>query len=224
MELDDMKASWQLLDRRLQRQEALQLQLLTDRRLTGVRRSLRPLFWGQLVQLLVFGVPFVLLAAALWIDAGSTAAPLPWPTLVAGIVVHAYGAAVIALSGGTLGMIHRIDYAAPVVDIQKQLGKLRRFHVVNGLLAGLPWWFLWMPVLMVLAGLGGADLYARAPSVVWVGMGIGIAGLLGTWWFHHWSRSPRRPRLARAMRDGATGGSLRRAQGLLDEIERFARE
>ena len=55
-------------------------------------------------------------------------------------------------------------------------------------------------------------------------MSIGIAGLPGTWWFHRWSRSPRRPRLAKAMEDSVTGGSLRKAQAILGEILHFEAE
>jgi hypothetical protein len=144
--------------------------------------------------------------------------------VLAGACVHAYGVAAIALAGSTMGLIRTIDYSLPVLDIQKQLLKLRRFYIINGMIAGLPWWFMWVPVLMVLAGLAGVDLYAKAPSVVWIGMGIGIAGLFATWWFHRWSRSPRRPRLAKAMEDSVTGGSLRKAQAILGEISHFEAE
>ena len=47
MELDELKAAWQVLGDRLERQEAIQWQLLRDRKLDRVRASVRPLFWGQ---------------------------------------------------------------------------------------------------------------------------------------------------------------------------------
>ena len=219
MELDELKVTWQALDRKLQQSNAIQLQLFKDGRLKGMRSSLRPLFWGQVVQLL-FGIPFLALAVLLW----SSGHDLPAHVIAAGIVVHAYGVAVIAFSGMMLGLILSLDYSAPVLGIQKQLAHLRRVYVINGMVAGLPWWFLWVPVLMVLTGLGGGDLYARAPSVVWIGLGIGAAGLLATWWFHRWSRSPQRPRLAKAMEDSVTGGSLRKAQAILREIAQFEAE
>jgi hypothetical protein len=80
---------------------------------------------------------------------------------------------------------------------------------------------MWVPLLMVLAGLAGVDVHA---SVIWIGMGIGITGLLGTWWFHRWSLSPKRPRLAKAMEDSVTGGSLRNAQRIAGEIAQFEKE
>ena len=220
MEHDELKAAWQSLDRRLEQQNAISLLLLKDDRSKRMRSSLRPLFWGQLLQML-FGLAFVALAASLWIRAGSTPLGLPWHVVLAGVFVHAYGVAAIALAGCTMGLIRTIDYSLPVLGIQKQLLKLRRLYIINGMIAGLPWWFMWVPVLMVLAGLAGGDLYARAPSVVWTGMGIGIAGLLASWWFHHWSRNPLRPRLANAVEDSVAGGSLRKAQAILGEISHF---
>lgn len=224
MELDDLKTTWQTLDRHLERRNAIDLQLFHDRKLDKARNSLRPLFWGQLLQMLLIGVPFVLLAAALWVQAGADAVTLSMPLLAAGIFVHAYGVAAIVLAGCTLGLIQSINYSAPVLTIEKQLAKLRRFYVFNSMMVGLPWWLIWVPVLMVLAGIAGVDLYAQAASVVWIGLGIGFAGLLATWWFHRWSRDPRRARLGKRLDDSATGGSILKMQGILDEIRRFEQE
>lgn len=224
MELDELKATWRALDRRMEQHDRINLHLLREGKLDKARRSLRPLFWGQLAQMFLIGLPFILLAACLWIHASTLPQPLPAPTLIAGIFVHAYGVVALALAGCTMGLIRSIDYSGAVLGIQKQLAKLRRFYIINGMIMGLPWWFMWVPVLMVLTGLAGADLYANAPSVVWIGMGIGIAGLLATWWFHRWSRSPQRPRLAKAMEDSVTGGSLRKAQAILSELSHFEAE
>jgi hypothetical protein len=221
MELDELKANWQALDRRLQQSNRINLELFKERKLEKARTSLRPLFWGQLAQMLLLGLPFVLLAGCLW--AGLESRP-PLPLLLAGVFVHAYGVAAIALAGGTMGLIRTIDYSAPVLAIQKRLAKLRHFYIINGMIAGLSWWLMWVPVLMVLSGLAGVDLYARAPSLVWTGLGIGVAGLLATWWFHRWSRSAKRPKLAKAMEDSLTGGSLLRAQRIFDEIAQFEKE
>ena len=223
MELDDFKSAWQALDQRLQLDNTLKLHGLRERNLDKARGNLRPLFWGQVVQTL-FGIPFILLAALLWIRGGQSGEGLPWTTIVAGIVVQLYGIATIAMAGQTLLRIREIDYTQPVVDIQKRLAVLRRTYIVNGMLAGLPWWFLWVPLLMVLAGLGGHDLYANAPELVWIGLGVGVAGLAATAWFHRWSRDPARPRLARAVDASVTGGSLQRARAQVDEIARFESE
>ena len=218
MELDDLKTAWQSIDRRLQLENTLRLHDLRERTLDKTRHRLRPLFWGQVAQIL-FGLPFVLLASLLWMRG-----PTALPVILAGIVVHAYGLATIISAGMMLGRLQDIDYSAPILDIQKQLLRARAWYVRSGMIAGLPWWFLWVPILAVLAGLKGGNLYAAAPSVVWIGLGIGAAGLLATWWFHRWARSPRRPGFARKMDDMLTGGSLRKALAQVDEIARFEEE
>jgi hypothetical protein len=218
MELDELKSAWQALDRRFERQSALQLDLHRERRIDRARSSLRPLFLGQIAQIL-FGLVFILLAAMLW-----STKPEAASVIAAGVVVHAYGIACLVLAGLVLGGIRRIDYAESVLDIQTHLARLRRLYVLSGMIAGLPWWFLWVPILMVLAGLGGANLYARAPSLVWTGLGVGAAGLLATAWFHRWARDARRPRLAKAIEGAVTGASLRRAQAELDRIRRYESE
>lgn len=221
MELHDLKTTWQALDRQLTQHNRLQLHLLREQKLEKARNSLRPLFWGQLAQLLLVGLPLIVLASCLW--AGLDHLPSS-ALLLAGVVVHAYGVAVVALAGATMGLVRTLDYSAPVLSIQKQLAKLRGLYVLNAMLCGLPWWFMWVPVLMVGAGLVGVDLYARAPQVAWIGLGVGAVGLLGTWIFHRWARQPSRPQRAQAMRDSLTGGSLRKAQALMAELDHFEKQ
>ncbi len=218
MELDDLKSAWQSLDRQLQRQNSLKLDELRERKLGKARGSLRPLFWGQVAQIL-FALPFVALAGLLWSTEPQGAA-----VIAAGVAVHAYGVLTIIAAGVVLGQLGKIDYSAPVLDIQTQLARVRTLYVRSGMVAGLPWWFLWIVVLMALAGLGDVDLLATQPALVWSALGIGAAGLLGTWWFHRWARRPERAAFGRRMDDSLTGGSLRRAQAQLDEIVRFGQE
>ena len=83
MELDDFKTAWQILDRRLEQQSTLNMHIFKQGRLERMRSSLRPLFWGQLVQML-FGVAFILFATRLGIGKPDALA-----VILAGIVVHA---------------------------------------------------------------------------------------------------------------------------------------
>ncbi|MGA8278114.1 MAG: serine/threonine protein kinase [Rhodanobacteraceae bacterium] len=220
MELDEMKLAWQTLDRQLERQHALNLQLFRDGRLDKLRRGLRPLVWGQAVQMLI-GVGGMLLFAPFWIAHRHEPA-----MLVAGLVMHLYCIGLVVFGGIMQGQIAGIDHSAPVVEIQRRLLRLRRTYAVGGaLIVGLPWWFLYVPLLMVLAKAGsGVNLLDSAPSFVYIGLAIGFAGLLATWWFHQWSHRPERAGLGRKLDDSAAGGSIRRAQATLDEIARFERE
>jgi hypothetical protein len=218
MEFDDFKSAWHVLDARLQRDNTLNLELLRAHRFDQARSSLRPLFVGQLVQML-FGLGFIFLAALLWSSKPDAAA-----VIVAGVIVHAYGVACIILAGIVLGGISKLDYTAPVLAIQTQLARVRRVYILSGMVAGLPWWFMWVPIMTIVSALGGVNLYAHAPSVIWIGYGIGIAGLLATAWFHHYSRGAARPKLAKFMDDSVTGNSLRRAQAHIEELKRFELE
>ncbi|MCB1566907.1 MAG: serine/threonine protein kinase [Xanthomonadales bacterium] len=218
MELDDLKSAWQSLDRRLELDNTLKLHDLRERKLDKARGSLRPLFWGQVAQIL-FGIPFILLASLLWMSQPAHAS-----SIVAGVLVHAYGVLMIIAAGVVLGALREVDYAAPVLDIQKRLLRARTLYIRSGMVAGLPWWFLWIAILQVLAGLGDVDLLAKAPSLVWIGYGIGAVGLLATWWFHRWARRPQRAGFGRKMDDSLSGGSLRKALAQLDELQRFERD
>ncbi len=216
MDIDDLKLAWQGLDRRLERQNALAFQHFKDGRVRKARSRLRPLYWGQMLQILI-GVLVVAASASVWTS--------HWQLLhlrLAGFVVHVYGVLLIIAGGRTLGFVSRIDDAAPVVAIQRQLAELRRWYVLTGMTIGLSWWLLWMPFMMVLAvRLAGVDIYVRAPAVFSLGTAIGVTGLLVTWGLHRWSRRPRWAWLALDMEDAMTGASLRRAQAVIEEIRQF---
>ena len=216
MELDDLKQAWQDLDRKLERQHAMDLLRFREERGRRLKSGLWPLVLGQALQML-FGVAMLLLGVELWTSHRDV------PHLfVCGLIVHVYGVALIACGGMVQAMISAVDYSAPVLDIQKRLARLRKFYVRTGMVVGLAWWLIWMPVMAaVFMTLFGADMYLNAPSVFAIGGAVGVVGLLATWWLHRWSRHPSRPRLAKAMEDSVTGRSLRRAQALADEIARF---
>lgn len=219
MELEQLKSAWQILDQRLETSNRLQLQAFRERKLDQMKRRLRPLFWGQVAQI-VLGALVILPAADFW-----TGQYQDWSMLLSGIVLHAYGLALIMSAGITLGRMNAIDHAAPVMDLQKQIGSIRHFYILSGMWAGLPWWFLWMPILAVLVKSGtGVNMFEKAPSVFVIGTIVGVIGLAATWGFHRWSRNPSRPRLAKAVEDSVTGRSLRSAQAVLDEIAAFEKD
>lgn len=218
MELDELKAAWQSLDQQLKRDHALNLALYTNQKLTSTRSSLRPLVWGQVLQL-VMGISVILLAAALW-----STRPAAVSVIVAGVMVHVYGIVCIVGAAVMLAGIRNIDYAGSVLEMQDKLARLRRAYIVSGMVAGLTWWFLWIPFLMVLAALVHVNLYAHAPSLVWVGTAIGIVGLLGMLWLYKYSRRTSRAGLRTFVDQAVVGRSLLRAQAQLEEIRQFAQE
>lgn len=216
MELDELKQAWQVMGRQLERQEAIQWQLLRDRKLDRVRRGLWPLALGQVLQM-GLGIGLILLGVACWTR--NTDIP---GLLASGLLVHAFGVATTALAGLTLGLIGTIDYSAPVLKIQKQMGRLRRFYACNALICGLPWWIMWLPVVLAFAGLGQVDPAAGTPIWIQVSLAISVVGLLanaiGAWILHR--------RAVAAGRGGLLdeSGALRRGAALLDEIAEFERD
>jgi serine/threonine-protein kinase len=216
METDELKAAWQALERRMTRQDQFSLHLFREGRLEKARSSLRPLFWGQLVQI-VFGVAMIVLGVACW----TPHRDLP-VLLVSGILVHAYGVATTAMAGLTLGLIGLIDYSAPVLTIQRHLARLRRFYICNGMIAGLSWWLLWLPFVIALGAVVGGNLTPAAPGMLVVCLAIGIPGLLASAWIHRWRR--RRAGSDACFEDALGGSSIQRSQRVLDELARFERE
>ena len=217
MEFDDMKAAWQTLNQRLDAQAALNLHMLKDDKLDQLRRGLRPLAWGQAVQI-VLGVLIALWGGSFWVDHRDVP-----HLLIAGLIVHMAGMSMIALGALMEALIARIDYSAPVLTIQRQLVQTRKVYVRGGFAIGLPWWVLWVPLLMVFfKSKFGADLYVNAPGVVWINVAVGVVGMLATWGFLR--LAGKRPQLTQRLEDGAAGRGINNAQRFLDEITRFEQE
>jgi len=218
MELDEVKTAWETLNQQLKRGNDLNLALYTNQKLATTRSTLRPLVWGQVLQL-GMGILVILFAATLW-----TTRPGALPVLLAGAIVHLYGIACIVGAGVLLNGIRNLDFSGSVLEMQGLLARVRRTYVVSGILLGLTWWFLWIPFLMVLFALVRVNLYSHAPSLIWLGMGIGVAGLAGMLWLYAYSRKPGNDRLRRFVDQAVIGRSLLRAQSQLEEIRQFAQE
>ena len=215
MELDDFKAAWQVLDARLAKQGALQFELLREQKLQQARRNLRPLLIGMLLQGLL-GVFLVLLGIGCWKQ------NLDVPGLLAaGIALHAFGVLHIALAGIVSGLALSLDYAAPVLAIQKRLRLLLRLQVFNSNACGAPWWVMWVVVVIGFAGLSPDAPSGPTPLWIQISLVIGVVGTLATWLWA--ARAARKPdRLYQRMDDGADG--IRRNLRLVDDLERFERD
>lgn len=216
MELDELKQAWQALGRQMERQEAIQWQLLRERRLDRVRRGMWPLVVGQVLQF-VLGVGLVVLGVACWTR--NTDVP---GLFASGLLVHAFGVATAVFAAITLVLLGTVDYSAPVLKIQKRMTLLRRFYGLNALLCGLPWWIMWLPVVVAFAGLDAQDPAAGTPAWVRASLAISVAGLLatagGAWILHRRARAAGRGGLL------DESPSLRRGAETLDEIAGMERD
>lgn len=219
MELDDLKSAWQSLNGRMDQQAALNLQTLKEARLDKTRRGLRPLAWGQGFGMAV-GAVLALASATFWVDHRQVP-----HLLIPGIVMHAYGLAMILCGARMQLLIARIDYGAPVVEIQRRLAELRRFYVRSGKWIGLPWFVLWVPFMQItFMGLFGADLYqnTKAGWFFNINLAAGAALWLLMLALDTWAHG--RPGLAGKVDRALAGRSLNRAQQELEALAKFEQE
>ncbi len=220
MELDDLKKAWQKTELHLEASDALNLQMLERNSMDRSRAALHRFGWAQSAEL-AFWFAMVVIAAPFWVAHRDVT-----HFLIAGIVLHAYGVAAICIGVMQLLMIARVDYAAPVANIQERIAELRRLRARSTILLGLPWWLLWVPVSIVGAKwLFGLDIYAPAPGWVFSSLLVGVAGMACTVWFaRRYIGRLSSPALARRYLDDLSGCNLNRAQQHVDEIRRFMRE
>lgn len=217
MELDEMKLAWQALEHRLERQQVLHRRIYRESRLDKLRHGLRPLAWGQGIQL-AFGVLFVLLGIGYWTTHSGTA-----HQLVLGVLVQAFGIVMIVFSARNLALIQRIDYAAPVLDIQRRLLELRAWRVrVEGPVFAVIGSFIWIPLLLLEWDWQlGVDVWVRWPAFVgWLVICgcVSLALVLLVFGLVRWTGR------LRWIQDNAAGKGVTRAQAMLSEIVRFERE
>ena len=135
-----------------------------------------------------------------------------------GVVI--FFALLIAFAAWNVYLIQRIDHAAPVLLIQRQLADLRAWRVrveapVNAILGC----FVWIPVLWMNLAWYGIDLWSRTFFLWSTGSSlVGVAIVVLAVWLM------RRAGMARRMEDNAAGHSVRKAEAVLDEISRFEQE
>ena len=194
----------------LQQQELAGRLLLTRRQLMDrVEGSLRPLFRGQIVQIL-FGVALIALGAQCW--ARNMQATHRFSS---GIILHVYGVIMIVSAAAVCARIKQIDYAKPVDEIRSRLSRVLSLRIFLGPLIGFAWWLLWIP-LCVAIGFDAVVLYRNSliPSVV-----IGAAGLIVSTWLYYRALRPRDDS-SEVWGFRLASRSVREAYLALDEIER----
>jgi hypothetical protein len=214
MELDELKQAWHAMEQRLDRQQALNTQLLAESRIDRAKRHLRWLLLGQCAQL-ALGLLVTVLSARFWI--ANHEVP---PMLAAGLAGHAWGVLLICSAVVELLLVTRIQYAQPVITVQRYLALLRRWRTRVAPWLGLPFLLACMFGPMALAALGApvSTGWLVGNLVVCLGLVLAAAG------FYRWSHRPGREALAGRIDDFLGGDSLRRAREQLDELAAFERE
>src|SRR5579862_8987353 len=96
MELDELKTAWQAIDRKITRDNEVSFALYRDRKLDRTLSRLRPMRWGQVIQLIA-GIGIVALAGLLW-----STKPSGIAVIAAGVAVHLYGIVCIVFAAVVL--------------------------------------------------------------------------------------------------------------------------
>jgi hypothetical protein len=221
MTLDDLKTAWADLDRKLTATQAAVVRLHTDRTADRTKSALRPLAWKLGWELLEGILAAVLMGAFLAHNFDETRFAVP------GLILHALAVLSIVSTAWQVVLLGRIDYAAPVVDIQTRLAALRaaRCRAWFWVLVLSP--LVWILLLIVgVKGLFGGDVYAACgvPFVlanVLFGAAFGVAA-----WAAAKAWAAKRPVSAwrEWLQDGLAGTSLTRAKRHLREAAEFAAE
>lgn len=182
--------------------------LLTRRQLMKrVEHSLRPLYFGQWLQILI-GVAFILLGVQCWARSMNIS-----HRVVCGVILHVYGVLVISQSALVLTRMKRIDFSKPIDDIRNKLDSLRAGYLRAGIIVGFVWWLMWIPVAVAV----GFDVVMLPKSLV-VSLVVGVIGFLVSVWLYLRvliSKSDS----AEAWKRRLSGESIRSAYLALDEIE-----
>jgi hypothetical protein len=221
MELEELKAAWADLDRRLEASLRLNRKLLTATSLGRVRSALERLSIALGVEAAVWLILILLtgrfIANHLHPGRFALAAGLLDAYLIANFI------AVIRQIVAT----NRIDHAQPIASIQKQFEALRveRVRAIRwSLLAGM---LAWTPFLVVILKacldldafeiLGGLWLLCNLVfSVLCVGVAI--------WLSRRQARSPSGPVATRPLMDHLVGANMRSAARHLAEVAAFEEE
>lgn len=217
-ELDDLKTAWQTLNRNLERQNTLALHQFRETTRTRFRSGFRPLVIGQIFQIIGGGL-LALWGGSFWVHHLGVA-----HLMIYGLSMHAYGLMMILFAARDLFLVKQMDYAAPVLTLQKQIAELRRWHLKVGLWFGIAGCFIWIPLMLMIFYALGADVWVRNPEVVGWLVASGFASLGILFGIVLGSRRAGREKMARNLENSAAGRSVNQAQTLLDEIERFERE
>jgi hypothetical protein len=221
MDLDDLKQRWEEQDRKLDASLRLSTRLLRESALSRAARAITRLSWLMLPEILLNLGLVVWLGSFLADHFAQARFAIPAVALDLGAVV------LLIAQGHQWWALRAIDYCAPVVAIQKELGRLRlqELRVFKWVLITAP--LAWTPLLIVaLKGLLGLDAYTIF-SGAWLAANVafGVAVLLLAVWVsrRYADRMERSPRLQRVMRN-LSGYNLNAAAGFLGSLARFEEE
>jgi hypothetical protein len=216
MELDELKASWQRLDQRVQVLTAINRRLLIDTVVRKARWRLAPVVLGAAANV-VLGAIVAVASAAFW----SAHLDSP-PVLIAGIALHAMGIIFIVIGVGRLELARRIDFSRPVLEIQRSLAALQKWEAWSFHAVWVGCWLLPIAIVIAVAvATMGPSFWQRPPGYLLVNLLIWTVFGLAPVLLHIWARR-RNGKLAGRIDAFLTSHSIRRARAAIDEIDEYA--
>ncbi|MGY3441245.1 hypothetical protein [Bradyrhizobium sp. USDA 4473] len=207
----DITQLWADISRRLDDHDKLIQSDRNSRRNRAAARSARPAILGQAGQI-AFGVIIILFVAGLW-----AALPTDPVVLLCGTLVHLYAIATIAMAGRAIALIRAIDFDRPLLESQLSLARAEKALVLSRMVAGQPWWFLWVAVGVVLIGKGGSPVSAKGTSMALMMLGFSALGMIATLAVRAWL-------IRRGIIHDPIGRQLTGARDRLHEIRHIAEE
>lgn len=220
MELDEMKQAWQAVDRQLERQHALNWRIWRDGQTERLRRGLRPLVWGQSA-LIVFGIAIALWGISFWSSHLGV-----WQAMACGIAMQVFGTLAFVFPARVLSLVRAVDYAAPVLEIQQRIARLRAWRVkVEAPVFAVLGSVIWIPAMLMLGQYAmdraGVNLWGEMTGAVrW--LLLCAAGSLAVVALAY--ALLRRFGRRRWLEDSFAGSAVRKAEKMLEDIARFERE
>jgi hypothetical protein len=221
MELEDLKKQWDGLDAKLDGALRLNRRFLEERALERADKAMARHVWALAAEV-ALGVVAVLLTGSFVAEHVREAR-----FLLPGAVLHVFVIAQIGMLVRQIVETRRIDYAEPLVEIQRRIGTLRvsaiRRTAWTFILAPL----VWTPLCIVaLRGFLGVDAYAAFGTqyiVANLALGVAVvaAGMVASRLYaDRFSASPFGRRLMGAL----AGTSLAAATAHLEALSRFEHE
>jgi hypothetical protein len=153
MTLDDLKAAWADLDRKLAVTHAAVHRMHATRALDRAKSALRPLAWKLGWELFEGVAAAVLVGLYLANHLADTRFAVP------GLILHALAILSVGATVRQAVLLGRIDHSAPVVDLQKRLAGLRAFRLRVWLGVVFLGPFIWAAGVVVLPKAVGVDVY-----------------------------------------------------------------
>jgi hypothetical protein len=221
MDLDQFKTTWNNYDEKLNASLQLNRKLLREITVNKVDAALRRHSRNVIIEL-VFD--FVLL---LWLGSFIGEHLDTWQFALPALVLHIFVILLASPAISQLVLLYSINYAAPILTIQKQVEQLRVLQIRLEKWPLLLAPFLWVPIVIVGAkGLFAINMYTFwEPIQIVVNVLFGLAFIPVMWlvarylsqYLPDWAWLQR-------FRDDLLGRNLVAATGFLQEIKRFERE